>query len=61
MMTMIMSSMAAANIRERLIVNNTREERRVRKLYISPLAIFNSAKEYNGMNYTSVYGVLMPR
>ncbi len=61
MLSIIMNSKAAQSIRERMMMNYTVNERKTAKSYISPLELYNASREYNGIDYCNVFGVLMPR
>jgi len=60
MYTMMMNSNIAENIRE-MLTNNVISVRKVRKSLTGPISLFSAGKEYNGINYCTINGVLMPR
>ena len=60
MFTMMMDVKAVDNLREVLMNSNTKI-RRERKSIVNPFSFLSSARNYNGMDYCNVNGVLMPR
>ena len=60
MFTMMMDVKAIDNLREMLMNSNT-EIRRERKSTVSPFSFLGASRNYNGMDYCNVNGVLMPR